>query len=62
MAVRPLDAAVEQGSGPLLRKEMEVFGRVARHAGEDLKRLGHGPEAFGLVHRDPKLENLVFGG
>jgi hypothetical protein len=41
---------------------MEVFGRVARHAGEDLKRLGHGPEAFGLVHRDPKLENLVFGG
>jgi Ser/Thr protein kinase RdoA (MazF antagonist) len=29
---------------------------------EDLERLGYGPETFGVVHRDPKLENLVFEG
>lgn len=41
---------------------MKVFGTVARLVRGDLERLGHGPEAFGLVHRDPKLENLVFEG
>ena len=42
--------------------EMEVFKEVSRLVADDLERLGHGPGAFGVVHRDPKLENLVFEG
>jgi hypothetical protein len=42
--------------------EMETFRTAARLVAEDLERLGHGPGVFGVVHRDPKLENLVFGG
>jgi Ser/Thr protein kinase RdoA (MazF antagonist) len=43
-------------------EEMEVFGKAARLVRGDLERLGHGPGVFGVVHRDPKLENLVFEG
>jgi Ser/Thr protein kinase RdoA (MazF antagonist) len=42
--------------------EMEVFEEASRLVREDLERLGYGPETFGVVHRDPKLENLVFEG
>jgi Ser/Thr protein kinase RdoA (MazF antagonist) len=42
--------------------EMQVFETAARLVREDLERLGDGPEVFGVVHRDPKLENLVFEG
>jgi Ser/Thr protein kinase RdoA (MazF antagonist) len=42
--------------------EMETFRTAARLVAEDLERLGHGPGVFGVLHRDPKLENLVFEG
>lgn len=42
--------------------EMEAFEEASRLVADDLGRLGRGPEAFGVVHRDPKLENLVFEG
>jgi Ser/Thr protein kinase RdoA (MazF antagonist) len=42
--------------------EMEVFGTAARLVRGDLDRLGYGPGVFGIVHRDLKLENLLFEG
>jgi Ser/Thr protein kinase RdoA (MazF antagonist) len=42
--------------------EMEVFKEASRLVADDLERLGHGSGAFGVVHRDPKLENLAFEG
>jgi phosphotransferase family enzyme len=58
------------GSAPLWSRgpsfysedEMEVFETAARLVRGDLERLGHSPGVFGIVHRDPKLENLVFEG
>jgi Ser/Thr protein kinase RdoA (MazF antagonist) len=41
---------------------MDAFREAARHVREELGRLGEGREAFGIIHRDPKLENLLFGG
>jgi Ser/Thr protein kinase RdoA (MazF antagonist) len=52
----------EEGPSFYSEAEMEVFETAARFVAEDLGRLGRGPRAFGVVHRDPKLENLTFGG
>jgi Ser/Thr protein kinase RdoA (MazF antagonist) len=40
--------------------EMEVFCEAARRVRERLEGMGEGREVFGLVHRDPKLRNVVF--
>jgi Ser/Thr protein kinase RdoA (MazF antagonist) len=42
--------------------EMEVFRETARSVREDLEHLGEECEVFGVIHRDIKLENVVFDG
>ncbi len=42
--------------------DMEAFRAAARHVREDLQRLGESREVFGVIHRDLKLENLLFDG
>lgn len=42
--------------------DMDGFRAAARHVHEDLQRLGEGREVFGAIHRDLKLENLLFDG
>jgi len=42
--------------------DMEAFRAAARHVREELRRLGKGRGTFGMIHRDLKLENLLFGG
>lgn len=41
-------------------QEMSVFREASRRVRASLGELGYGGEAFGLVHRDLKLGNLVF--
>src|SRR5215210_3564039 len=41
---------------------MEPFLAAARQVREDLARLGESPEAFGVVHGDLGLLNVVFDG
>jgi hypothetical protein len=42
--------------------EMAVFEEIARRTRQDLEGLGHGSDVFGLIHRDLKLDNVVFHG
>jgi Ser/Thr protein kinase RdoA (MazF antagonist) len=42
--------------------EMEVFQETARSVREDLGNVGEEREVFGIIHRDIKLENVVFDG
>lgn len=42
--------------------EMAIFGSAAQRVGEDLQELGYGRDAFGPIHRDLHLGNLVFDG
>ena len=39
---------------------MNAFEEVARRVREDLDALGCGRETFGIIHRDLKLEDLLF--
>ncbi len=58
------------GSVPLWRwgeqfysaKEMAVFEAAAQRVDEDLQQLGYGRDAFGPIHRDLQLSNIVFDG
>jgi Ser/Thr protein kinase RdoA (MazF antagonist) len=43
-------------------REMAIFEAAARRVGEDLQELGHGRDAFGPIHRDLHLGNVVFAG
>ncbi len=42
--------------------DMDGFRAAAWRVREDLQRLGEGREVFGVIHRDLKLENLLFDG
>lgn len=50
----------DTGEGFFSAGEMAVFRESARRARRDLDRLGYGSAAFGMIHRDLKLENLQF--
>ncbi len=41
--------------------EMKVFETAASRIREDLRTLGEDRNVFGIIHRDLKLENFVFG-
>jgi Ser/Thr protein kinase RdoA (MazF antagonist) len=41
---------------------MQIFRAVARRVREELDRLGEGREVFGIIHRDLKLENVLYDG
>ena len=41
-------------------KEMALFEATARRVRKDLRQLGKGSDAFGLIHGDPLLDNIVF--
>ncbi len=41
--------------------DMDAFREASQHVREELQRLGEGLEVFGVIHRDLKLENLLFG-
>ena len=43
------------------QSEMDTFRAAAHHVREELRGLGEGREVFGVIHRDLKLENLLFG-
>ena len=43
-------------------EEMAVFEEAARRVREDLRELGYGGDAFGPIHRDLHLGNVVFDG
>ena len=51
-----------EGAAFYSESDMEAFRAAARHVREELRRLGKGREVFGVIHRDLKLENLLFGG
>jgi Ser/Thr protein kinase RdoA (MazF antagonist) len=42
--------------------EMAIFEAAARRVGEDLRELGYGRDAFGPIHRDLHLGNILFDG
>lgn len=42
--------------------DMDAFRVAARRVREELQRLGEESEVFGVIHRDLKLENLLFDG
>jgi Ser/Thr protein kinase RdoA (MazF antagonist) len=42
--------------------EMAIFGSAAQRVHEDLQELGYGRDAFGPIHRDLHLGNIVFNG
>ena len=50
------------GEGPAFYPEsdMDAFRVAAKYVREELGRLGERRETFGVIHRDPKLENLLF--
>lgn len=41
--------------------DIDAFRAASQHVREQLQRLGEGREVFGVIHRDLKLENLLFG-
>lgn len=50
----------EEGRRFYSEEEMAVFAEVARRSKEVLEGLGEGADVFGVVHRDLKLDNVVF--
>lgn len=48
------------GTGFYSEAEMEVFREASRRVQHDLDRLGYGSGAFGIIHRDLTLQNLLF--
>jgi Ser/Thr protein kinase RdoA (MazF antagonist) len=50
------------GPGFYSEEEMGIFRETRRRVRALLGELGYGGQAFGLVHRDPTLGNLVFSG
>jgi Ser/Thr protein kinase RdoA (MazF antagonist) len=51
-----------EGEAFYSEEDMDAFREASRHVREELLRLGEGRGVFGVIHRDPKLENLVFDG
>jgi len=50
----------EEGQRFYSEEEMGVFVETARHSKEILEELGEGADVFGVIHRDLKLDNVVF--
>lgn len=52
----------QEGEAFYSAEEMAVLCEVGRRVREDLEGLGQGSGAFGPIHRDLTLKNLLFGG
>lgn len=50
-----------EGAAFYSESDMEAFRAASQHVRGELRRLGEGREVFGIIHRDLKLENLLFG-
>jgi Ser/Thr protein kinase RdoA (MazF antagonist) len=51
-----------EGAAFYTDEDMDAFREASRRVREELGLLGEGREVFGVIHRDPKLENLLFEG
>lgn len=49
-----------KGEAVYTASEMGVFEAAAQRVRGDLEELGYGRDAFGLIHRDPNLDNFLF--
>ncbi|HEX5848005.1 MAG TPA: phosphotransferase [Rubrobacter sp.] len=50
----------DEGQRFYSEEDMGVFVETARHSKEILEELGEGADVFGVIHRDLKLDNVVF--
>ncbi len=48
--------------GELAPGTRRLYRRAAKRTAEAMRELGEGPDAFGLIHADLHLENVLFAG